>query len=475
MKRGFVFSVAFMFIGITFLMTPDYLTACSTFKLQKGNELIYGHNLNQGDMGVPGMVFLNKRGVFKHGRTFSEMITKDRINTSDFSWISRYGSVSFNNFGKDFPDGGMNEAGLYIWEMNEEANFPINNNLPKLMHMNWIQYVLDNCLTTGDAIKSASEFQLDDGGMTWHYFISDSKGDCASLAFIDGKVKVNRGEDMPVPGLFNTPYDREMELLKYYKGFGGLYEIEMDNPEVTRFAKAAALVRDYDPSMNAVDYGFMMLKNISVYDEPEWSVIIDANRRNVYFKTRLNPEIKSFSMESIDFSNSNPVQIVDMDAKVGGNVTDRFQPYSNDAFKSFLELKLLPLIPEGFFASGGITSEEFANRFATHADKAEQPGNQYFTGVWKTKPALTEDDLEFEVKLAVNKNAVSGEIIFAKGQPGYPIEHLNLRGNILNFTYRNKDGRLLEVTSKINSEEMTAHIRTTEGDAGKHLLYRQKK
>ena len=180
-------------------------------------------------------------------------------------------------------------------------------------------------------------------------------------------------------------------------------------------------------------------------------------------------------MESIDFSNSNPVQIVDMDAKVGGNVTDRFQPYSNDAFKSFLELKLLPLIPEGFFASGGITSEEFANRFATHADKAEQPGNQYFTGVWKTKPALTEDDLEFEVKLAVNKNAVSGEIIFAKGQPGYPIEHLNLRGNILNFTYRNKDGRLLEVTSKINSEEMTAHIRTTEGDAGKHLLYRQKK
>jgi choloylglycine hydrolase len=420
------------------------------------------------------MIFINKRGVFKNGRTFSEMINKDKKNPSDFSWISRYGSVSFNNFGKDFPDGGINEVGLYIWEMNEEANFPKNKKLPKLMHMNWIQYVLDNCLTLDDAIQSASSFQLDDGGMTWHYFISDATGNCAALAFIEGKVKVNRGENMPVPGLFNTPYDREMELLRYYKGFGGLYDIELNNPDVPRFVKTAALLRDYQPAMSAVEYGLGMLKNISVYDEPEWSVIIDASRRDVYFKTRLNPEVKHFSMGNIDFSNSNPVQILDMDIKEKGDVINRFKPYSNEVFKSFMESKLIPLLPKEFFGVGGLTKEEFVDRFTTHGDKAVIPENQYFAGVWKTKPAVTENDLEFELKVITNKDAVSGEIVFIKGEPGYPIDHINLIGNKLTFTYKNKRGYLREVVSTINNEKLSLHIKTTEGDAGQHILYRQK-
>jgi choloylglycine hydrolase len=103
------------------------VSACSTFKLQKGGELIYGHNLNQGDIGVPGLIFINKRGIFKKGRTWSELINKGGADPVDFYWISRYGSVTFNVFGKDFPDGGMNEAGLYIWEMSEKLDYPNND------------------------------------------------------------------------------------------------------------------------------------------------------------------------------------------------------------------------------------------------------------------------------------------------------------------------------------------------------------
>ncbi len=472
MKKTQFFIVTIVFLCAIFLLSSNSVLACSTFKLQKGNELIYGHNLNEGDIGVPGMVFINKRGIFKNARTFSELSTKNRLNPSTYSWISRYGSVSFNNFGKDLPDGGMNEVGLYIWEMNEEANYPQNKKLPKLMHANWMQYVLDNCLTLDEAILSASQFQID--GWTWHYFISDATGNCVSLAFIDGKVKINRGENMPVPALFNTPYDREMELLRYYKGYGGLYDIEMNNPNVPRFVKTAAMLRDYDPSKNAVNYGFEMLKNISVYDEPEWSIIFDANRRNVYYKTRLTSEIKYFSINAIDFSNNNSVQILDMDSKEGGDVFNRFQPYSNEAMKSFLELKLIPLFPKEMFTSGGLTLGEFADRLTTHADKAELPESQFFAGVWKTKPAVTENDLEFEIKLHANKNAVSGEIVFTKGEPGYQIEHLNLRGNQLYFTYKNKRGFLLDVTASINNSQMFVHIQATESDAGKHVLYKQK-
>ena len=141
---------------------PISTFACSTFKLQKGNKLIYAHNLNQGDLGVPGMIFVNKRGVFKLGRTWSELTTADREDPSSFSWISRYGSVTFNAFGRDLPDGGMNETGLFIWEMNEDPEYPVNTGKPKLDQMNWMQYVLDNCSTTEEAAGTFSLIRSSD-------------------------------------------------------------------------------------------------------------------------------------------------------------------------------------------------------------------------------------------------------------------------------------------------------------------------
>jgi hypothetical protein len=271
-------------LSILLLLNPNNLNACSTFKLQKGNQLIYAHNLNQGDIGVPGMIFLNKRGVYKIGRTWSELTTKDQLNPSGYSWISRYGSVTFNSFGRDLPDGGMNEEGLYIWEMNEDAHYPVDTDLPKLDQMNWMQYILDNYTTTEEAIGCASEIEV--SGWGWHYFVGDAHGQTAAIAFIDGRIVVHKGETMPVPGLFNTPYEREMEILKYYKGFGGQYDISLDDPQVPRFVKTAAMIRDYNPSSDIIDYGFEMLDKISVHDVPEWSVLFDARTRKYLLQNK---------------------------------------------------------------------------------------------------------------------------------------------------------------------------------------------
>ncbi|KPK92985.1 hypothetical protein AMJ80_06170, partial [bacterium SM23_31] len=76
-----IFITSLLILFLVFL-NPHTVSACSTFKLQKGNELIYGHNLNEGDIGVPGLIFINKRGIFKLGRTWSELTTKERLNPS---------------------------------------------------------------------------------------------------------------------------------------------------------------------------------------------------------------------------------------------------------------------------------------------------------------------------------------------------------------------------------------------------------
>jgi len=338
------------------IFQPAY--SCSTFKLQKGDHLVYGHNLNEGDIGVPGLVFINKRGVFKTGRTWSELTTKDKLNPSSHSWISRYGSITFNNFGRDFPDGGMNEVGLYIWEMNEDADYPKDENFPKLNQMNWMQYILDNFSSVDEALAMASDIEID--GWGWHYFLGDSNGNTAAVSFVDGKLLAHQGSEMPVPALFNTPYDREIELLKYYKGFGGLYDIDIDDPEVPRFAKAAKMIRDFDPADNAVQYGIKMLDDLKVNDLPEWSILFDVRNRDVYYKTRINPEVKTISMDDIDFSNSSPCLILDMDTKEGGDALSQFHPYTNEKMKDFTLNKIMTLLPAEFFTAGGISTDEYS-------------------------------------------------------------------------------------------------------------------
>ncbi len=459
-------------ILLSIFLHQAILSACSTFKLERAPELIYGHNLNQGDIGVPGMIFINKRGVFKKGRTWSELINRDRSNPSSFFWISRYGSVTFNVFGRDLPDGGMNETGLYIWEMSEDADHPNNDDLPKLSEMNWVQFVLDSYSTVDEVIRSSSEVELD--GLGWHFFVGDGRGHCAAISFVRGEVVVKRDQEMPVPALFNTPYDRELELLKYYHGFGGLYEPNLNDPKVPRFVKAAVMLRDFDPAQNAVDYGFQMLDNLKVNDLPEWSVLFDARRRDVYFKTRIHPEIKRFSMDQVDFTNRIGPMILNIDITKGGDVLDRFHPYTKEKFRAFTESLLVPILPEEFFYSGGLTLEEYLDHFSSHTDDAASADNQFFRGTWKSE---TENDGEgtiITLDLDADREAVSGEISFSQqADDGFEIEHLQLIGNRLTFTYRTKSGTLVEVRGIIDEERMELNFFGIEEDLGSDTLLRQ--
>ncbi|MEI7480562.1 MAG: hypothetical protein WCJ59_02945 [bacterium] len=143
----------------------------------------------------------------------------------------------------------------------------------------------------------------------------------------------------------------------------------------------------------------------SFYHEPrqicfrtvEWSVVFDTNKRKVYFKTRINPQIKDFSIDNFDFSNSCPVLILDIYIKDGGDELNRFQVYSNELVKNFLKTKMKVILPIQFYAIGGLSFEEFIDRFATQSRKAELSESQYFAGVWETKTAVKEDDIEFKI------------------------------------------------------------------------------
>jgi penicillin V acylase-like amidase (Ntn superfamily) len=455
-------SVISILILVLFLL-PEHSTACSTFKLQKGNSLIYGHNLNEGDIGVPGLIFINKRGIFKTGKTWSEIINKTPKNKSMHHWISRYGSVTFNNFGRDFPDGGMNEAGLYIWEMNEDADYPRNDSLPKLNQMNWMQFILDNYSTLEEAFQCASEIEID--GWGWHYFVGDNQGNTAAIAFVDGKVVVHKGTNMPIPALFNTPYDREMELTKYFKPYGGEYEIDINSPQIPRFVKTDFFIKAYDSKENIIDYGFYMLDKLKVNDEPEWSIVFDARKKDIYFKTRLNPEIKILSMKEIDFSNNVSVLTLNMDIKEGGNVLNQFHSYSNEEVRTFTEELIFPILPVEFFTVGGLTKNEYLDRISTHSDLAKLEEMQFFKGNWVNKT----DKLAIVFK-------TEGERVFgtvSNAKDSYRIDNLSMIGNNLKFTFRTNGKMIIEIKATIKGKEMNMYTYGIEDNYGSNILIKE--
>lgn len=56
-----------------------------------------------------------------------------------------YGSVTFNQCGREWPFGGMNEAGLVIeMMMHPEASYPQPDSRKAVAMTPWIQYQLDN-------------------------------------------------------------------------------------------------------------------------------------------------------------------------------------------------------------------------------------------------------------------------------------------------------------------------------------------
>lgn len=463
---------------IFFNLLPVNLNACSTFKFQKGGDLIYGHNLDEPGMRIPGIIYINKRGVFKTGRSFGEMFAghvptdfiEEYLKPSKLCWISRFGSLTFSAWGPEFPDGGFNEAGLFIWEMGMVGTeYPKNEKLPNLLKMSWMQYILDNFCTLDDALEAAHSIQVE--GWQWHYFVGDAQGNCASVEFIDGEVVIHQGEQMPVPGLFNEFYDREMEFLHYFKGFGGLYEPVINDKRVPRFVKTAVMLRDYDPSKHIpLDYSKSLLYEVG--NKPyKWGILFDVVHKMVYFNTEINQEWKYFSCNDIDFSNAGPTMILDLDQPKGGDVIKRFHPIKD----SEIEAEILEFgLPDSFFEYFGFTRDEFAKRFSTAYHEGENPERQYFKGVWNGESAKENEDgtrEQMTLELNADCSVVSGSVNY-RGET-HEMQQISLIDKILHFAFRTDDGTFIFPQGTIDGRFLDVKIYTSRGYKGSYLLEKQ--
>lgn len=306
-------------------LTSQTRHTCSTFLLKTNDSLFVGHNLDE-YFDISGIVVINKRGIEKESLSWRDFRKGKKVGIPRTKWISKYGSVTYNNIGKDLIDGGMNEAGLYIGEMTlYGTRYPSKSNLPSIYHNYWMQYILDNYRSVPEVLESIDKMNVD-GTCTWHFFVADRDGNAAAIEFIDGSTVIHTGKEMPYPILCNTTYSSDLDSVALYKEYGGERPIDINDKENTkRTVRGTALLNSYQqsPSKPIRDYSFDILTALDLGNN-KWQIVYDLKNSVMFFRTYKSKKVKLIHFSSFDFSNETPVLFIDIHTDVSGDVSNNF-------------------------------------------------------------------------------------------------------------------------------------------------------
>lgn len=312
---------------LLFLLYAEYSVACTTFLIHKGSSLLFGRNYDW--VTGNGMVLINHRNLKK-------LVSQKEAKALE--WTSAYGSITFNQYGKEAPTGGMNEAGLVVELMwLDETKYPDPDSRPALGVLQWIQYQLDCAETVEEVISSERAVRISPGGPPLHYLVADATGAAATIEFLDGKMVVHEGGSLPHPVLTNSTYSRS--LTTYQKTAG----VDVADNSLQRFAQACAMVGAVqklspDQSSNAalIDYSFSVLDKVAQGSFTQWRIIYDIANKNIYFKTN-GPQGRNISFDAVDFGCGGPTLAYPLSQNASGSIAGLFTALSYEGNNRLIE------------------------------------------------------------------------------------------------------------------------------------------
>ena len=326
-------------IIICICLVPVTCLPCTTFVLDNGGQPVYGKNADWMEQ-LTSFMIVNKRGVAK---TSAEPLA------TPISWTSKYGSVTFNFFAREWPFEGINEAGLFISTMGGEGSakdeYPEPDSRTPMSGGQMVQYQLDNFSTVPEVISSFQSIRLAKTAensktpqLAVHWLVGDSKGKCASIEFLAGKMVCHTNWTMPVKVLANSTYDHSIAYFRWFRLINIFFPIpipEEKRPSVLRFAVAGDRVKKYRPQSSgpAVDYAFQILQDVEItpaHHTALWSAVYDSVNKQILFRTWNNDQIRSIDLSALDFSCTTPVKVLDITADLSGDVTNSLVDYTKE-------------------------------------------------------------------------------------------------------------------------------------------------
>ncbi len=312
--------------GFVALPTFAQQRSCATVVMAKGDAVLVGHNLDE-SMDVQGLVVANPRGLAKTNWTFGDIKAGGLSSSAPrLRWTSRYASLTYNIFGREFPDGGFNEAGLYVGEMTLLATeWPEGGTVPRLYHNQWMQYLLDNFATVEEALASLDR-ALPEGHCRWHFLLTDKTGKTAVVEFLKGKPTVYRGKTLPYPVLCNDPYDAEVKDIAHYAGFGGSKDPQPLYPrEDPRFRWAAVMLAAGGQNAPSPDGAFAILDRMDMRTT-KWKVVCDLRALRMTFLTNRATKRRWVDLKALDGTCTAAPMALDIHRDLAGDVAKAFAP-----------------------------------------------------------------------------------------------------------------------------------------------------
>ncbi len=304
----------------TLLVRPSSALPCTTFLMEQDGPVV-GKSYDW-DIGY-GLVVINKRGVDKRALVLSGQDTPA-------TWTSQYASVTFNQYGTEFPNSGMNEAGLVVEIMwLDSSQYPGQDERPVVNELQWIQRALDTCATVDEVIAGASALRVSPAYAAVHYLACDATGTCAAFEYLGGQLVITSGDEMVVNTLTNNTYADSVAHLADFVGFGGSDPIPSDSGSLSRFVRASSLALA-DHSQTVPDSAFAILD--TVRNSSVWNLVYRPDLTKVWFRTQVTTSIKSLDLSAFDLdcAEDGDALLLDIDTTAAGDVTGDFAPYDYD-------------------------------------------------------------------------------------------------------------------------------------------------
>lgn len=335
-----MWSVFLLLVGGILIVATVDVHACTAF-LQA--DLLAGKNydwhLDQG------LLIVNKSGVAKRA-----MMLDPTENAAE--WVSEYGSVTFNQYGREMPNGGMNEVGLVVETlMLPGARNPAPDARPAVTA--WVQYQLDNSRTVDEVLASDKAVRISPSmPMPLHFFVCDAQGNAAVVESLDGKFICHTRDELPHKLITNDTCTESLRFLAQHEGFGGTQSIRTgSHASLDRFVVAADRLRDYQPDVSrteAIQYAFGTLAAVRQGNGTKWSIVYDLKNLEIHYKTQRRSEVRTLRVKDLDFSVKAPVRTIGINTPHTGLLNPYLADYDPDInrWMVFYTVRQTPMIAQ---------------------------------------------------------------------------------------------------------------------------------
>ena len=276
---------------IIFSVFPLEIQACSAYMCKAKNCVYLAKNFDW--QYSHGYLVKNNKGVLKHAYNFKE--------ADGISWVSKYGSITFNQIGKEFPFGGMNQEGLVVEQLwnTDNCEYEVFKNTPFISELEWIQYQLDNYKTVDEVVKSVHQLSIVPVMATIHYFIADQTGHSVIIEFINGETRIIENTTKQ-QWITNSSYENSEDYRK-------INQFKVDTrsgASLDRYCHLAQSVSklNLEESLN-LDTVFNTLLSTRT-TITQWMIVYNLTDKSIAFLSRDFPNRKTIDLDVFNFEDT---------------------------------------------------------------------------------------------------------------------------------------------------------------------------